>query len=238
MGYTDLHCHWLPGVDDGVAHLADATALLRGLAKLGFDRVFASPHMRPGMFDNDAEQLTGAFAATCTALGAAGSLPELALGCEHYLCAEVEGRAAAGRALPHAGRLLLVELYDVSFGSDLQRRLVALRRLGLAPVIAHPERYPSLWQDPSRLDELLDVGAAAQLDLMALVGRYGRAPQRAARAYLERGVYAVAGSDAHRPSDVAYVERALRWVRGRHGEDELQRLLVIGPAALLASELR
>ena len=53
-GFVDLHCHWIPGVDDCVESLDDAVGLLRSLAGLGFSRVVATPHMRPGLFDNTA----------------------------------------------------------------------------------------------------------------------------------------------------------------------------------------
>ena len=47
----DLHCHFLPGIDDGAPSVAEGVAMLEGLKALGFTRVIATPHMRPGMFD-------------------------------------------------------------------------------------------------------------------------------------------------------------------------------------------
>src|SRR6478672_3206389 len=60
-GFIDLHSHWVAGIDDGVKSPADGIALLRGLHAAGFSTVVATPHMRPGMFENDRDALESAF---------------------------------------------------------------------------------------------------------------------------------------------------------------------------------
>jgi protein-tyrosine phosphatase len=62
-GYIDLHSHWIAGIDDGCQTVAEGIALLEGLKQLGFAQVFATPHMRPNMFDNEKPQLEAAYAA-------------------------------------------------------------------------------------------------------------------------------------------------------------------------------
>jgi protein-tyrosine phosphatase len=234
-GYVDLHCHWLPGVDDGVESLEDSVALLRSLADVGFARVVATPHMRPGMFDNTAGELRRTFERVQGELAAVSALPERELASEHFFDDIVFRRLLAGDGLPYPGEAaVLLEFYDSNFPPRVEQLLSQLRQRGLTPVIAHPERYRVIWDRPSLLDGLLDSGAVALLDVAALVGKYGRQPQRCAERLLESGSYHAACSDAHRVRDVAEVERGIDVIRRRYGEAEVDALLRAGPLEILA----
>lgn len=237
-GFVDLHCHWVAGVDDGAPTSDVSRAMLEGLAELGFERVIATPHMRPALFDNQADDLRAAFERTRAALDHS-ELPELGLSCEHFFDEVVYRRLRSGEGLPYpGGAAALLEFYESSFPTSVDRLLSELRRDGLTPVIAHPERYHALWDEPEILDRLLDLGAVALLDVAALVGKYGSRPRRCAELLLERGAYHAACSDAHRPEDIREVGRAMKLVRERYGEPELRRLFREGPLEILAGTAR
>jgi protein-tyrosine phosphatase len=237
--WVDLHCHWLPGVDDGVQTLADAVALLTSLAGLGFQRVVATPHMRPGMFDNTAAELRAAFGRVQGELEAVNALPARDLASEHFFDDIVFQRLMSGEGLPYpGGAAVLLEFYDSSFPPRVDQLLAQLRRRGMTPVIAHPERYRVIWDRPSVLDRLLDAGAVALLDVAALVGKYGRQPQRCAERLLESESYHAACSDAHRARDVDDVARGIELVRRRYGDSEVDALLHLGPLEILAGTAR
>jgi protein-tyrosine phosphatase len=237
-GYIDLHCHYVPGIDDGARQPSESLAMLRALADAGFARVIATPHMRPGMFDNTRADLQRAFSAFSATLAGERDLPELGLSSEHYFDEIVFARLLAGDALPYpGGRAVLLEFYEIDFPPYVDERLFDLRRRQLLPVIAHPERYRCLWQAPETLERLVDAGAAALLDSAALVGKYGRRVQACAETLLERGLYHAACSDAHRPADVAEVRRGIARIAQLYGNDEVEFLLREGPTALLAGEL-
>jgi protein-tyrosine phosphatase len=236
-GFVDLHCHWIPGVDDGVESLEDAVALLRSLAALGFERVVATPHMRPGMFDNTAGELREAFQRTQAELEPLAALPVRELSSEHFFDDIVFRRLLEGEGLPYpGGAAVLLEFYDSSFPPRVEQLLAQLRQRGLTPVIAHPERYRVIWDRPNVLDRLLDSGAVALLDVAALVGKYGRQPQRCAERLLESGSYHAACSDAHRVRDVAEVARGIELIRLRYGDAEVEALFRSGPLEILAGQ--
>lgn len=233
--YVDLHCHFVPGVDDGARSEQESRQMLSGLRELGFGTVVATPHMRPGLFDNTAEQLRLRYSALEQALLSYPGLPRIALSAEHYFDDVVFSRIRGASALPYPGNhAILLEFYNSDFPYSLDQRLADICRMGLTPVIAHPERYKPLEKSPEILERLLDLGAAALLDIAALVGKYGRHARRTAETLLERGLYAAACSDAHRPSDVAEVADGIKWVRGHYGDNEVTALLVTGPQALLS----
>src|SRR5207253_2734240 len=97
-----------------------------------------------------------------------------------------------------------------------------LRRAGVTAVIAHPERYRPVWNDADVLEPLLDAGAHLQLDVCALVGKYGRAAERAAEQLLEEEAYEIAATDAHKPKDLDQVGKALARLEKLVGKAEKQ----------------
>jgi protein-tyrosine phosphatase len=254
-GYIDLHCHWVIGIDDGVKTVADSAALISGLRSIGFETVVATPHMRPGMFDNTSGALRAAYAATCAALqdvqdvqdvqGVQGvldvqrvqrarGLPRVMLSSEHFFDDIVFQRLLRGEGLPYpGGHAVLVELPTARFPAMLEDRFFDLRRRHLRPVLAHPERYEPVWKDPRVLEPLLDGGAVLLLDVAALEGKYGRAPQRAAERLLVDGYYYAACSDAHAPRDVPHVERGIARLYELIGEEDAAFMLEEGPRNIL-----
>jgi protein-tyrosine phosphatase len=238
-GFVDLHCHWVAAIDDGARTPDEGLAMLHGLHQAGFDHVVATPHMRPGMFDNDRPGLERAFAAMRPGLAASRvSLPVVHLASEHFFDDVVFGRLVRGEALPYpGGRCVLVEVGQGAFPLLLQHRFFDVRRAGLIPVLAHPERYDPVWKNDACLDPLLDAGAHLLLDVCSLIGKYGRAPQRAAEKLLEEDAYEAACSDAHQPRDVELVVRAIVRLEELVGAQETRRLLSDGPRDLLAGAL-
>lgn len=241
-GFIDLHCHWIADIDDGVRSPEDGIALLRGLHQAGFSTVVATPHMRPGMFNNDRNALEKAFEAMTPVLAqarlldAGRPLPEVHLSSEHFFDDVVFQRLTHGQGLPYpGGKTVLIELPTTAFPAFLQARLFDLRRAGLTPVIAHPERYQPVWKDDSCLDPLFDAGALLLLDVCALVGKYGRASQKAAERLLEDDAYEAACSDAHKPEDVAIVVKAIERLQSLAGKEETTRLLADGPRAIISA---
>jgi protein-tyrosine phosphatase len=233
--YVDLHCHFLPEVDDGARSLDDAHLMLQGLWGLGFGEVVATPHMRPGLFDNVAANLREAFERVERSLHTGHAYPSISLGAEHYFDDVVFSRILSDQALPFPpGKAILLEFYNSDFPFSIDLRLADIWRKGMTPVIAHPERYKPIEKQPEILERLLDLGAVALLDIGALVGKYGRHAARTAEELLERGLYAAACSDAHSPKDLPEVARGIEWVRHHYGDDEVTELLATGPRALLA----
>lgn len=233
-GFVDLHCHWVAAIDDGVRDVDGSLALLRGLREAGFDRVMATPHMRPGMFDNTAADLRRAFDATEKAIAGAAGLPDRALSSEHFLDDVVYRRLLDGEALLYpGGHAALVEFPTRAFPVNVANCFFELMRRGVRPVIAHPERYEPVWDDIGVLDRLLDGGAVLLLDVAALAGKYGRAPRRAAEALVDAGCYHAACSDAHGVRDVGEVRDGIKKLFDQAGPEEATFLLADGPKEIL-----
>lgn len=239
-GFIDLHSHWVAGVDDGARSIDDSRALLVALHAAGFDTVVATPHMRPGMFDNQKRDLVEAYARTHAAVAGTPSLPpHLSLASEHFFDDVVFDRLLAGDALPYpGGHAVLIELNPSRFPAMIAHRLHDLVRRGIRPVIAHPERYEPVWRDAKVLDPMLDVGAVLLLDVAALVDKYGRAATKAAKHLLAEGYYFAACSDAHKASDVDDVRAGIDALHALAGAEEAAFLLREGPQRILAGTVK
>lgn len=238
-GFVDLHCHYIPAVDDGVRREDDSIALLRGLFSVGFVHVVATPHIRPSMFDNSPARLREAFAALSPRLAREAGLPAVSLAAEHFFDDIVYSLLVRGEGLPYGvGRSVLVEFANERLPLALKERFFDLRMKRLRPVVAHPERYEAISRDPRAGSEgLRRAGGVLLLDIAALVGKYGTRAERTAEALLEQQAYYAACSDAHRPEDVEQVGRAIDRLRSLHGEAMLTQLLVTGPKQILAGQI-
>ncbi len=218
--------------------------MLRRLKSLGFDHVSATPHTRPGMFDNTNSMLRAAFWRMKAQIPTDGDFPEVSLASEHFFDETVVTAIHSGDGLPYRriceeqqqprlGGAILIEFLDFPPITILRQQLFELKRAGFLPVIAHPERYRTAWNRPELVEELVEQGSVALLDTCALVGKYGRHAQRCAEELIEREVYDAACSDSHRPDDVILFSRGIEWIQQRYGEEEVTQLFKDGPNALL-----
>ncbi len=231
---VDLHCHYVPAVDDGVQDLAQGAALCQALASIGYHTVVATPHIRSGMFDNRKADLVQAFERFAQAAGGLQGMPALGLGAEHFCDDVFFALFARGETLPYpGGHAALIELHPERMPLNLEANLFRLSVRGVKPVIAHPERYAPLARASQPLESLVEHGALALLDLMSLTGKYGRRARAAAERMLEEDLYYAACSDSHKPADVELVQQGIERLVELQGKEEAQAMLVDNPRNIL-----
>ncbi|MBE2314505.1 protein tyrosine phosphatase [Solirubrobacter sp. CPCC 204708] len=224
----DLHSHVLPGLDDGAASAEEAVAIARAACADGVRVLAATPHVRSD-YPTTASQLDAG-------LRALPPLPiDVVRGGEVSL--EVAAALPPDDLAPFAiagSRYLLVEPPYTGLPLNAGTTLFLLRLAGFVPIIAHPERNPDVQADPSRLRELVEAGALAQLTAGSLTGRRGATAQRTARVLLQEGLAHLVAGDAHRPLDrSATMSRGLAAVGDEALAEWLGRSV---PAAILADE--
>ena len=238
MGFIDLHCHPLPGIDDGARTAEDGAALLVALRRAGFDTVVATPHVRTGVWDNRAHTREAAVQTLTPALEAAKSrgeaLPELLLAGEHMFDDVLRDLLLKGEALTYpGGGAALVEFQYENIPQRVELQLWRMQKAGVRPVLAHPERYVPVQRSHDRFEELAGAGCWPLLDLMSLVGAYGRRAQECAERILAANGYVAACTDSHKPSDVPAVIESIAALRKRAGDAAVTRLLIDGPKKVL-----
>ena len=198
----DLHCHILPGVDDGSATDEESCMMAQLAVESGVTAIAATPHCNvPGQFQNYCSEPLRQRFGRLNALLRAREIPlKLYAGMEVYLTPEVPGLLRQGKLLPLGGsRYLLVE-----FGFDESRRfaeqmLDAIRKEGVIPVVAHPERYRFVQRERECLLHWIGEGLVLQINKGSLFGMFGRSAAQVANWCLGEGCIHLIGSDAHSP---------------------------------------
>jgi protein-tyrosine phosphatase len=232
----DLHCHLLPGLDDGPPDLDASLALALGLERLGFTEIIPTPHQKAGAWAPSPEAAETARAELVAALAGEGSLLQVHPAAGENMWDELFLERQAGLSFPcyPSGRAFLLEFLDL-IPPSLHERLFELRVAGRLPVIAHVERYPDLL-DRSRLERLGQT-AALLVNLSSLGSGAGFFARRRARGLVEAGLIHAVASDAHRVDDLPAAGAGLRWLRDRLGEDAALRLLTSHPRRIIAGDL-
>lgn len=197
---TDLHCHLLPGIDDGSKSMAQSLAMARIAVDDGITTTVVTPHHLNGVYSNPAQQIREGIEQLNAALQAEGIGLNILPGSELHLTPELPGELAAGTALTIAnqGRAALVELPVHTVPVGAEHLLEDIIAQGLTPVIAHPERNSELRRSPERLADWVQMGCLGQVTVQSCTGRFGEHVQDAARTMIRAGSIHVAASDAHR----------------------------------------
>ncbi len=193
QGFTDWHCHLLPGVDDGVQTMEETLQLLALYEEQGVREVWLTPHIMED-YPNTPDALRTRFEELADAYK--GGI-KLHLAAEHMLDSLFEQRLAAGEVMPlgEDGDHLLVETsyFNPPFGlKDVLRRIMSK---GFVPVLAHPERY--VYMDKANYRELREMNVRFQLNIPSLAGGYGTEVRKKAEWLLRNGFYTYAGTDTH-----------------------------------------
>ena len=192
-GFTDWHCHILPGVDDGVQTMDEALAILAEYERLGIAEAWLTPHIMEDI-PNTTAHLRRRFAELQAAY--TGNVA-LHLAAENMLDPLFEQRLAAGDLLPLGpeGNRLLVETSYFNPPLDLYGMLERIKSAGYHPVLAHPERY--LYMSPADYRKLKASGIEFQLNLPSLTALYGPTVKKKAEALHKHNLYNYSGTDLH-----------------------------------------
>lgn len=231
---TDLHCHFVPGVDDGAPDMPSALFYLRDFVEMGITRVATTPHLpasriasryRRGV-ESGFEELREA---------AERELPglELSLGFEVRLDGGADDFTDPGLWLGEERRIL-VEFPMLLLPEEPVASLEPLLEADLVPVLAHPERYGGLADDYGQVERMRSRGTLFCLNAGSLWGAYGPGPEALAWRMLSEGSADLIGSDHHgRPHRADTLDRVWELLSGADERRAARVLLAENPAAVL-----
>jgi protein-tyrosine phosphatase len=229
----DIHCHIVPGVDDGAQNAEEAGQMLQLARESNTKAMVATPHCDL-RYQFDAEECRERLALLQEQHP---SGPRLYLGCEVHLTPE---NIAAVQDKPSnftsdGGDCILLELPDRMLPSMADPAISALLDSGLRVIIAHPERNPYIQHQMSYADRLVESGCYLQLTARSLSGGFGPAALSTANYILKRRISHFIASDAHgatarRPGLANVFDSIMR----SFGEPVARTLLVDNPEATLS----
>ena len=195
---TDMHAHWLPGIDDGARDIEQSLVMIRGMKDLGYERLIATPHVMSEYYPNTPSIIMSKLAEVRAACDEANIDITLDAAAEYMVDDTFESHIDQYGLLPIADKQVLVEFGFYFAPMDARGILFRLQTGGYEPILAHPERYPYYHDDISVLKKFKDQGITLQVNILSLLGHYGKKAQTVAVQLIDAGMVNLLGTDAHR----------------------------------------
>lgn len=194
----DIHCHILPGIDDGPSSINRAVEIAYAAKLAGIKGIVCTPHYIDDIYKNstvDNLAILNSFKRTVELLGIG---IKMYLGNEIYITPDIINLLDKSRICTlNNSRFILIELPIYSrplFTDDI---IFKLKLRGLIPVIAHPERYEWVIKNPKELTDIIDKGCLMQLNIASINGYYGDRVRKVAKALIMENHIHLLGSDSH-----------------------------------------
>ncbi|KZO00014.1 tyrosine-protein phosphatase [Pseudobacillus badius] len=233
----DLHCHILPGVDDGASTLAESLAMAKEAEQQGITCIVATPHHKNGAYENTKADILASVEHLNEELKKADVNVDILPGQEIRVYGELLEDYEKGELLTIAGMspYLFIEFPSGSVPHYTEQLFYDIQMKGILPVIVHPERNSEFMQKPDRLYSLVKNGAATQVTAASYIGKFGRKIQHFTEQLIEANLTHLLASDAHNTSSRSFkLVEAYTRLANKLGDDhvfyfqENAKLLVSG----------
>src|SRR4029079_2921983 len=235
----DLHCHILPGIDDGAADLSVSIAMAKAFVTDGVSVVACTPHILPGLYHNSGPQIRKAAAQLQQVLDKEGIALLLVPGADNHIVPNFIAELRSGHLLSlDDARYALVETPHHVAPPRLEDLFFSILVAGYVPVLTHPERLTWINSHYEMVQRLANAGVWMQLTAGSLAGAFGRNARYWAERMLDEGYAHILATDAH---DVAGRPPNLRAGRDlaskRVGDLEAENMVMTRPRGMLLNEL-
>ncbi|KIL49874.1 tyrosine-protein phosphatase [Jeotgalibacillus soli] len=218
----DIHCHILPGVDDGPAHFENTLEMIYQAMEDGITDIIATPHHRNRHYVNPMDEVLQ-HVQKLNGLLKERELPvTIHPGQEVRLYGELLEDFRNGDILSLGGQhsYILIELPTSQVPAYTERIVYEMLVEGLLPIIAHPERNSAIVESPDKLFQLINQGATSQVTAASVAGDFGKKLQRFSFELLENSLAHFVASDAHDIKNRGFaLNRAVQTLHSTYGND-------------------
>lgn len=193
----EMHCHLLPGVDDGFRNADDSLEAIRQLSSYGVRDIVFTPHLNPDVYHSVDESFIRSRYDSFMASFPRDIDVKISLAAEYMIVKDFELRAEDPSLLTFEDGSILIEMSYYYPSPNLEQTVFELNMAGLNPILAHPERYLYMASHLKDFEKLADMGCRFQLNLLSLAGTYGSDSVKIAKFLLENKLYSFAATDLH-----------------------------------------
>ena len=232
---VDIHCHILPGIDDGSDTWDTTAEMCRMAARDGITHIVATPHC-DGLYEYDRAHFTDMLA---TLSEVAGGRTTFSIGCDFHLSGR-NVEAAMDDPRPFAlgdTQYLMVEFDHHGIPSNASDLLRAILSRGMVPIVTHPERNAYLMKNLDVVQQYIQMGCLSQVTANAFTGFWGPKSKKAAEKLLKKKAIHIVATDAHdlklRPPLLSEARTRIATIAG---EDIAEALCTHNPAAVVAGQ--
>jgi protein-tyrosine phosphatase len=219
----DIHCHILPGVDDGAGTMEDSIAMAKAAVHGGIDTIIATPHHLNGSYDNEKAAIINHTAALNERLQREGVPLTILPGQETRLNGEMVDGLEQGELLTqNETNYLFVEFPSDHVPGYAKQMLFDLQVAGYTPIIVHPERNREILEHPSTLYQFVQKGALTQVTAASVLGKFGKKIQKLSHQLIEANLTHFIATDAHNTTTRGFCLReAYTEIQKQHGNGVL-----------------
>jgi len=216
---ADMHSHLIPGIDDGAPDLETSLELIRGMVDLGYKKIITTPHIMGEIYDNGPGNILAGAEIVREAIKRENIDIEFSAAGEYMLDDHFSTLLEEDQPLlTIKDNLVLVEFSFVNAPYGFKEKIFMMQIKGYRPILAHPERYGYFHGNKKIYDEFKNMGCLFQVNLLSLIGYYGKAMQDMAHNLIERGDVNLLGTDLHHAKHMALLHNP-------HLTDQVRELL-------------
>lgn len=234
-GMVDIHCHILPGVDDGSESPKETVALLRREYEDGVRAIIITPHYRVGMFETPEEIIEKEFRKVHRFLKRNKINLRVYLGCEYHSHGKMAENLQRGLRPTLAGSdYVLTEFSSAHTYAQIRAQIYELINYGYIPIIAHVERYPCLLEDPELILELKNLGAEIQITAGSILPKSNWRIKGFCMRLLKEELVDYIATDAHHIENRApNLLECAQYLEKKFGKQYAEHLLVDNPRNII-----
>jgi len=235
--FSDIHAHVIAAIDDGAESSADSITMVRQAYEKGTRYLAATPHV----IWNEHQPAWATICDECRSLNELISREGIDItvypGAEVALTPELLTEIKPGEYCLNHGAYMLVELPMLQMPQYAETVIFGMQTKGIRPIMAHPERYPDIVNNPSIVLEWLHKGLLLQVNSKSITGLFGPDIQKCALLLLANRVVSFVASDAHSPGGRnTKLAAAYEQVVDKCGREYAEEIFAKNPYAALNSE--
>ncbi len=231
----DIHCHFIPGVDDGAKDVATTLNMAKKAKSLGYNAIFATPHYIESSHETQKEDLLNSVEILNNMLKERNINLSIYSGNEIYYSRNVLELLQDEKVCTLANsRYFLMELPFTGKVLGLNELIQNITHVGYIPIIAHPERYDFVNQNYKELYDIIEAGALLQVNLSSILGYYGNKPKATVKKLLKNNMVSIIGTDSHDDKKIYdKFDMAKKKILKLISEDKWEKLTKINPSYII-----
>lgn len=207
---TDMHSHFIPGIDDGAPNMDVALELILGIQALGYRHIITTPHIMSDYYPNTPEIIKSGLMDLRKALQEAGIQMKVHAAAEYMVDSYFEQLVdSEGELLTIYDKDILVELPFAGMPPNFYKVSFKLQAAGYRIILAHPERYAYMHGSMETYEELLDHNIKLQVNLNSFTGAYGPDVQKAAEDLVKHNMVRAIGTDCHHVGHLELAQKSV-----------------------------
>ena len=231
----DIHCHILPGIDDGSRDVEESMEMIREAYKAGFTNIISTSHYIEESYNVPKARRQELIDMLNSKIEQEGMKIKIYNGAEAYITPNlVELIKAEELPTMNGTKYLLMELPMHNQILSLESIVSKVINQGITLIIAHPERYSYVQKNYKILNELADMGVLFQANYGSCIGQYGKEAEKTLKKLLKANRISFFGTDCHRAGSVyEKMPEILKKLEKMIGKEKLEELTTINPQKLL-----